>query len=345
MTKNDFYRNARRRGAPLVPGSDKFPLFVKPANGCASQLIDENSVCHDEEELEFALRRINKAMQDARTRRAVATGIADPAAYVKSYNPIGRNSDDIVVQEYVPGKDYTCTVIQMGTCCIALAPFVYRMKDTVTGEQFLTFDLKFDDETRIELLHKNKNPELYERLQKTAIEAFMASGCEGSNMGCDVDLRATPDGTVFAIEVNPQPAAFLPGGTYEDLPIIHSLPGGHAAVINIFIANHMLRHPSQWSVSSKVAAAYDHMAPKYDVLAEKTKFPLAIASLVDELDFSGTTFDLACGTGIFGRALSARKTRARGDKSSRLIGFDISPGMLDICRNTRVYDAVHVDSI
>ncbi|GIJ91740.1 hypothetical protein Asppvi_010712 [Aspergillus pseudoviridinutans] len=76
MTKNDFYKNARRRGAPPVPGTDDFPLFVKPANGCASQLNDDQS-----EELEGALRRINMGLYDARVRRAETMGIEDTKAY------------------------------------------------------------------------------------------------------------------------------------------------------------------------------------------------------------------------------------------------------------------------
>lgn len=161
MTKNDFYENAERRGAPSVPGTDRFPLFVKPANGCASQLIDEKSVCHNQAELQSVLRHINEALYEARIRRAEAMGIEDKKAFAESYNPVGRDSDDIVVQEYIDGQDYTCSVIQMGEACIALTSFVYMMKETAVTEKFLTFELKFDDETRIELLQKKGNPALF----------------------------------------------------------------------------------------------------------------------------------------------------------------------------------------
>jgi SAM-dependent methyltransferase len=342
MTKNDFYKNARRRGAPPVPGIDGFPLFVKPANGCASQLIDDQSVCHNQEELKGALRRINTSLYEARVRRAEAMGIEDTKAYAESYNPVGRDSDDVVVQEYIDGEDYTCTVLQMCDACIALTPFKVVTKETPRTEKFLTFELKFDDETRIELLRKKENPVLFERLQKVAIEAFTVSGCQGSNMGCDVDLRAQPNGDVFAIEVNPQPAAFMPEGPFQDLPIIHSLPGGHPAVINIFIANHLLRNAAQQDVSEKIATTYDGLASKYDtLLGESSEIAAGIRNLTQAYDFDGTVFDLACGTGVFGRML-AESNAARG---SRLLGFDISAQMGDVCWSTGLYEAVHIESM
>ncbi|KAG5973414.1 hypothetical protein E4U58_005147 [Claviceps cyperi] len=43
QTKNNFCETARLHGAPRVPGVERFPLFVKPGFGCASQLTDERS--------------------------------------------------------------------------------------------------------------------------------------------------------------------------------------------------------------------------------------------------------------------------------------------------------------
>lgn len=347
-TKNDFYKTARLHGAPRVPGVDRFPLFVKPANGCASQLIDENSVCHNQEELDVALRHISTSLLEARIRRAHALGIEDPIEYASSYDCLGRDSDDIVVQEYIEGRDYTCSVVEMGQSCIALAPVVYSMKQPANKESFMTFDRKFDEETYIELLQKRENPMLFERLQQVAIEAFMVSDCKGSNMGCDVDLRATPTGEVFAIEVNPQPTAFLPTGAYQDLPIIHSLPGGHPAVINIFIANYMLRHPGQWDHESKIASTYDDFAPNYDTGVEGSAIPASVKRLADRFEFSGTVLDLGCGTGLFGRVLAESKkssSLAASKQKFRLLGCDISSVMLETCRTLGFYDVLYLASM
>ncbi|GAB0136379.1 hypothetical protein EsDP_00004680 [Epichloe bromicola] len=348
-TKNDFYKTARLHGAPLVPGVDRFPLFVKPANGCASQLIDEHSVCHNQEELDLALRRISTSLLEARIRRAHALGIEDPFKYASSCDCLGRDSDDIVVQEYIEGRDYSCSVVKMGQSCIALAPIVYNMKQPANKESFLTFDRKFDEETYTELLQKRDNPMLFGRLQQVAIEAFMVTDCKDSNMGCDVDLRATPTGEVFAIEVNPQPATFLPEGVYQDLPIIHSLPGGHPAVINIFIANYMLHHPGQWDHQSKVASEYDGFAPKYDTAVNGSPMLASAKRLADRFEFSGTVLDLGCGTGFFGRLLADKSKKssslAASKQESRLLGCDISPGMLETCRTSGLYDVLYLASM
>ncbi|QMW39184.1 hypothetical protein G4B11_002464 [Aspergillus flavus] len=340
-TKNDFYKEARKRGAPRVPGTDRFPLFVKPANGCASQMIDERSVCHDEGELREALRRINVELYESRLNRGRSLGVPDFKAYADGFDPVTR-SEDIVVQEYIPGKEYIVSVIELGDSAVALNPCIVKTKGLSANEKFLTFDLKFDSETRFELIEKKDNPALYDRLQTTALEAFKTGMFHGSHMGCDVDLRVRPDGEVFAIEVNPQPAAFLVNCNFQDLPIISSFPGGHQAVINVFIANYMLQN--NHSISSKVAATYDGLASDYDNLQSGTRMPQIVRGIVEKFDFQGNIFDLACGTGIFGRLLSECKPGShRRAHTGSLVGFDISSMMVETCRSTGIYDAVYID--
>jgi trans-aconitate methyltransferase len=340
-TKNDFYEKARRRGAPRVPGIGSFPLFVKPANGCASQMIDEKSVCHDEGELREALRRINARLYESRLNRGRSLGVPEPKDYADNFDPFSR-SDDIVIQEYIPGKEYLVSVIELGDSAVALNPCIVKTKDLSTDKKFLTFDLKFDSETHLEIIHKTDNPILYERLQATALEAFETGMFRGSHMGCDVDLRVRPDGEVFAIEVNPQPAAFLANCNFQDLPIISSFPGGHKAVINVFIANYMLRsNRRNWS---QVAATYDGLASKYDDLQLGTRMTQIVRGIVEKFGFQGTIFDLACGTGVFGRLLSECKPgRHRRTHTGSILGFDISPMMVETCRATGFYDEVHID--
>lgn len=164
-------------------------------------------------------------------------------------------------------------------------------------------------------------------------------------MGCNVDLRVRPDGAVFAIGINPQPAAFIPEGKFQDLPIIHSLPGAHRAVINIFLTNHLLSGKTLGEVASKVSLAYDEMAPSYNKLAEEqTNTVKGMKSIADAFDFNGNVLDLACGTGNFGRVLSAAKSWADSRKTNQLVGFDISPGMLAICKDAGHYDATYHES-
>ncbi|KAJ5217942.1 uncharacterized protein N7498_000041 [Penicillium cinerascens] len=342
-SKNDFYKNACRRGAPPVPGKEKFPLFVKPANGCASQMIDEQSLCHNQIELQTALRRINERLRDSRWRRAKALGKKDPEAYADSYDPDSRLSDDIVVQEYINGRDYLVSVIAMGDSALALQPCVVNTRDAPNRANFLTFDMKFDDQTRFEIICREDNPTLYDRLHEVALEAFETGRFRHSYMGCDVDIRVRPNGEVFAIEVNPQPACFLPDETgFADAPITESLPGGHTAVVNIFIANYFLQNGTlrEWS---KVAGIYDKMAPDYDeIVRTRSQIDDIMRKVTREFDFEGTVVDLACGTGGFGRLLAECQPGGHRHREGQLVGFDLSPGMVECCRTMGFYNEVYV---
>ncbi|KAI9933662.1 hypothetical protein ASPWEDRAFT_174822 [Aspergillus wentii DTO 134E9] len=338
--KKAFHENARRRGAPPVPGTTQFPLVVKPASGRTSQMIDENSVCYNETELNDALRRINSQMYPFRLQRAKALGIMDPQAYIESYDPVGRSSDDIVIQEYIDGEDYVVTVIEMGDSAIALNPCIMKSKGLSRKEKFVTLDLKLDPKTRMKLITRDDDPALFGNLQQAALEAFEAGMFRGSYMGCDVDFRVRPDGQVFVIGANPLPAAFLPGELkHQGLPTIESLPGGHTAVVDIFITNYFLRNGigREWG---KVAANYDDMAQTYDGDGEThSQDAKNFQTIVQQFDFAGTVFDLACGTGFFGRVLAAN----RPEKDYSLTGFDISVEMVAICRKTGLYSEVYID--
>ncbi|KAG6119749.1 hypothetical protein E4U13_007346 [Claviceps humidiphila] len=373
QTKNVFYDAARLHGAPRVPGVERFPLFVKPGFGCSSQLIDERSVCRNQDELESALHRMHEALHEPRMKRATALGIEDPIGYVRSLEAAGRSSEDIVVQEYIEGQDYGCVVVQLGPSCVALTPVAYRVKKPLPQkEQFITFEGKFDEGTYMELLRKEDDATLFENIQQASIEAFAVRSYRKNITGCNVDLRATPDGQVFVIELNPQPAEFVPAGLYEDIPVTHSFPGGLAALIDVYIANYLLRHSEseQNSRRAGIASAYDDLATDYDHLDSSGEFTVkqSLAKLVGQYDFSGTILDLACGTGVVGQILAQSQKYMRctssvptasqssfapptshlngtdgtkeGKEIYRLLGCDISSGMLDVCRDTGFYDSL-----
>jgi SAM-dependent methyltransferase len=344
-TKNDFYKHARQQGAPRVPNTAQFPLFVKPSKGYTSQMIDENSVCHNERELEDAICRIKQRLCISRVQRTDADGLGDSTAYTDLHGPIGWYKDDVVVQEFIDGEEYTVTVIEMGDSAVALNPCIVKSKRLSRKEHFLTFDLRSDPETRNELVRREDNPLLFQRLQHAALEAFEAGMFRGSHMGCDVDLRVNSEKEVFVISVNPEPMAFLQSGKNpRQMPIIESFPGGHLALVNLFIANHFLRSDirREWS---KVAAAYDEVATEYDDQGQSnSQDEVNFRYMVDKYDFQGTVCDLACGTGFFGRILSENRCRtAQG--TGKLVGFDLSPGMADICRKTGLYDQVYISGI
>lgn len=339
-SKLAFYTEARKQGFPPVPGVDKFPLFVKPAFSYASLLIDQHSLCRNETELALAISRLNTGMREARVRRAVGSGHADPEEFVRACEVAGRDSDDIVVQEYIDGQEYSVVVLAMGQIPIPMTPQRARLP---SGKEFLTFDAKFDGESGYELLDEADDPALYRHLQETAVQGFKAGKMATNNMGCDVDLRMGSDGKAVVIEVDPMPVWFLPpGNKFEDTDVKQGLADHQRAAINIFITNHFLQHPDQKRIKelSELETFYDNCSSHYDQTKSSARATQAATTMAEKFSYSGTILDLGCKTGLLGQKLREQQNHTPSAKSSiqRLVGVDMSNKMLDICRQSECYD-------
>ncbi|KAJ5904410.1 hypothetical protein N7504_006793 [Penicillium tannophilum] len=339
-SKLAFYTEARKQGFPPVPGVDKFPLFVKPAFSYASLLIDEHSLCQNETELERTIQHLNKGMREARLRRAVGSGHANPEEFVRACEAAGRDSDDVVVQEYIDGDEYSVVVLAMGEIPIPMAPQKARLPEK---QKFLTFDAKFDGESGYELLDEAANPALYRHLQETAVKGFKAGKMATNNMGCDVDMRIGPDGKAVVIEVDPMPVWFLaPGNKFEDTDVKQGLAGHQRAAVDIFITNHFLRNPDQKRVRelSALETFYDECSSHYDQTKSYANAAQAATTIVETFSYDGTILDLGCKIGLLGQKLRGQQSDMSSAKSSiqRLVGVDMSNKMLDICRQSAYYD-------
>ncbi|KAL4993287.1 hypothetical protein BDV10DRAFT_29564 [Aspergillus recurvatus] len=236
------------------------------------------------------------------------------------------------------GKAYTIAVIELSNeFAIALNPCATELPTQIA--------------TPVE---QHEGPKLLAHLQQEALRTFfkVRIGHESRTGGCTVNFRVR-DGQVMSTSVHSLLRVFL---TKE---LIHGLPGGLPALINILIARETLKSGNSNSRKlPELAAAYNSVAPVYDAdgqlySADETNFQ----AIVDDFDFRGTVLDLACGTGYFGRVLRActqrrhRKpetengTETQTDRGLVIIGSDISPGMVEICRKTGVYNEVHVGRI
>ncbi|KAK6345340.1 hypothetical protein TWF718_007258 [Orbilia javanica] len=377
-TKNDFYEDARRLGYPRVPGpsisndtsAPKYPLFVKPASSCGSMFISPKSRCRNREELVECLARLDQELAPGRAEAALSkTTEARAPTVVVDEIPIPA---DLVVQEYVSGWDHSVVVIEVGDSPIALNPERYIYPSGFKPyEDFLTFEIKFHKETRVELLKYEDDPVLFEKLQEVAIQAWNANRMAGQSWG-NVDIRVPKPGhgEPVALEVNPMPAVFLPPPQdWEDVAVRASFPGGSPALINTLIASHNLRRQARESISKSVGDVYSNLSARYDDMVHSanyqfsTCFDIAIPGI---LKSGGTVLDLGSGTGLFGRALvqksqqetppesesdsgsdSEAQSKVLGSnlKSSRgctVTGIELSKGMAEICQKTGVYDEVHV---
>ncbi|KAE8351971.1 hypothetical protein BDV28DRAFT_9658 [Aspergillus coremiiformis] len=341
-SKFDFFADATRVGSPPIPGTDKFPLFVKPAFDFASKLIDGNSLCRDEAELEATVQSLGVRLRGARLRRATALGLSDPDAYVKQCEAAGRSSDDLVVQEFIDGEEYSVVVLKMGEVPVPLTPLWSRPKKKLPGnEQFLTYELKYDAGSLYELLSEEEHPDLYAYLQRVAVEAFWTSQSHLSNMGCEVDFRVDKNGKAYVIEVDPLPVWFFPPGSrFEDLDVKHDLPGQHRAALNVFITNYFLQNPDdkRRAKHARITEFYDTLGPQYEqATSEGSGAVQCAAHIAASFPHDGMVLDLACRTGVVGRALTSDAGPVQ-----QLIGVDSSTRMLDICReNGRYAELVH----
>jgi ubiquinone/menaquinone biosynthesis C-methylase UbiE/D-alanine-D-alanine ligase-like ATP-grasp enzyme len=331
QSKWDFFAEAKRIGSPLVPGTKKFPLFVKPASAYGSMFIDEHSLCQDEDELEYCIQRLNKAMRSVRVSRAEALGYPDPDGYADAREAEGRNSEDLVVQEFIDGEEYSVVVIAMGESPFPLIPQRAKYKQVSGDGRFLTLDLKFDKESGYELLEESDDSELWKHLQDTAVETFTSHRMYSNYMGCDVDMRLGRDGRAYVIEVDPLPVFFYPiGSQLEDTDVQRGFPGSYKAVVNTYITNYFLKNPGQRG---------DHfieVAKVYDSLAQSPADQAATTDAVSHLAtglIKGTVLDLGCGSGTVGHLLKAHSQNQVTD----MVGVDISEKSLDICRQTNTY--------
>ncbi|KAJ5107696.1 hypothetical protein N7456_004371 [Penicillium angulare] len=315
QSKWDFFAQAKSAGSPLIPGTENFPLFVKPASSYGSMFIDEHSLCRNEEELEQCILRLNKLMRPVRLQRAQALGHLDPEQYANSREQEGQHSTDIVVQEFIAGEEYSVVVIAMGETPVPLIPQRAKYKQVGDSARILTLELKFDAESGYELLNEDDDPALWKHLQDTAIEAFTTKKMYTNYMGCDVDMRIGKDGRAYVIEVDPLPVFFYPTGSQlEDTDVKDGFPGSYRAIVNTYITNYFLKHPGPREArSAELATLFDQMPLK----ARPVQEIIDIAAIAP---YNGTAIDLGCGTGSVGLSL---KTDPR-NQITHLVGVDIS---------------------
>ncbi|KAL4873645.1 hypothetical protein BDV12DRAFT_207484 [Aspergillus spectabilis] len=333
QSKRDFLAAAKCAGSPLVPGSEKYPLFVKPASSYGSMFIDEHSLCRNETELERCITRLNGLMRPVRIDRAMALGLSDPEQYFHDCESAGRDSTDIVVQEFIEGEEFSVVVIAMGESPAPLVPQRAKYKQVSDNHRFLTLDLKFDSESGYELMSEDEDPELYRHLQETAVEAFTTKKMYTNGMGCDVDMRIGRDGRAFVIEVDPLPVFFYPAGSkLEDTDVKEAFPGGYRAVVNTYITNYFLRTPGQRG------SRFTELASLFDGLNTQ---PQPVIDLPRLVPYEGTALDLGCGTGAVGSYLQANTE----NNITHLVGVDISNGMLEICRQNSLYNELVHDQM
>ena len=201
-------------GVPVSPGIlisdlndlDKcnliYPLFIKPVSEGTGQGITEKNLVNSKAELrqmvEYLLERFNQ-----------------PA----------------LVEEYLPGREFTVGVIGSGNDAVAIGGMEIECKDN------LPYSVEFKENYQIFCKYKPLASEFAGECKKVALDVWKAlGGVDGGR----VDLKADRNGRICFIEVNPL-AGLHP--VHSDLPILSNMSGiKYQALIEMIMKSAIKRH-------------------------------------------------------------------------------------------------------
>ena len=155
------------------------PLFVKPLHEGSSKGITDSNLCQDRDQLETQVRFL-----------------------LENYR------QPVIVEEYLPGKEFTCAVLGNGEEATVL-PIVGMNFETLPDGALpiYSFDAKFvwdqpDNPLDIFECPARITNELHASIERVTLDAFRVLGC------CDwarIDVRLDANGTPNVLEVNPLP--------------------------------------------------------------------------------------------------------------------------------------------
>jgi D-alanine-D-alanine ligase len=147
-----------------------------------------------------------------------------------------------LVEEFIEGREFTVLVAEPpepGGAPLTLLPIEVLFPP---GETFKHFDLKWID---YELLSEAPvtDAELNAELRAAAAGMFAALGTTGY---ARVDLRLSHDGTLHALEINPNCAVFYPDGWFGSADLILALdPLGHRGFLQHIIDSALRRRDAR----------------------------------------------------------------------------------------------------
>jgi D-alanine-D-alanine ligase len=208
MDKDLFKAVLRDRGIPVArnvtlrdgdPPEHPFsyPVFVKPARLGSSVGI---SKVHDEDELETAV--------------ALAR----------------RHDDKVLIEEFLDGIEVECGVLGNRD------PVASQVGEIVAHAEWYDYSAKYEEGGMDLIVPARIPPEARERVRSLAVEAFVATECEGM---ARIDLFVRPDGEVVVNEINTIPG-FTATSVYAKLFEASGIP--YAELLDRLIELALERH-------------------------------------------------------------------------------------------------------
>jgi len=185
---------------PAIPRGMRFPMLVKPSRQDASLGINSNSVCHDAGALEKQIRYIHDVYEQ-----------------------------EALVEEYLDGREFNVSVIgdhDPEVLAISEIDFGGLPEDE---PKIVSYRAKWDEESPLYSSTKpicpaNLTKRLENRIKDIALRSYRCIGCRDY---ARVDMRTDARGSLYVLEVNPNPdispkagfarAARAAGYTYAEM--------------------------------------------------------------------------------------------------------------------------------
>lgn len=201
-------------GVPVSPGmliSDprdvelcnlEFPLFIKPVSEGTGKGITEKNLIKSKAELKEMVEYL-----------------------------LSRFNQPTLVEEYLPGREFTIGVIGSGNEAVAIGGMEIECKDN------LPYSVEFKENYQIFCKYIPMAAEFTEECKRVALDVWKALG--GVDAG-RVDVKADRNGRMCFMEVNPL-AGLHP--VHSDLPILSKMIGiNYQTLIEMIIRSALKRH-------------------------------------------------------------------------------------------------------
>jgi D-alanine-D-alanine ligase-like ATP-grasp enzyme len=285
----------------------KYPLIIKPENGCGSLYMTDKSVCYNEKELKEQLKILMEKVDR-----------------------------DILIEEFIIGKEFSIMVIENKNDVIAMEPIVYNFpENTSPTQQFLHFENKFEavDNGEIEYKIYDENKELINKIKEVGCNSYKSLNVTGSGYA-RIDMRIDDNNNVYVLEINHTPAFFcqIDNEFGDDYIIQKCFKNGHIGLVDHLIATKI----DQIEEGIIIKNTYDNLSEKYNEFFNKSNFPFLLENISKIYDFNGNVLDLGCGTGMFGDII------LKHNNNINLTGIDASPKMSE---KAKKYKKIHIGLI
>jgi D-alanine-D-alanine ligase len=161
--KSILLRKGEQYISTEIADSLGFPCFVKPNDGGSS----------------FGITKV-------KTLDAISTAIE------RAF----EEGDEVVIESFIAGREFTCGLYKVGTQIIPLPP-----TEIFSENDFFDYEAKYQGKSK-EVTPANLTAEQTKQMQDIAVKAFNKIGLRSI---ARVDFMLHPDGTFYVIEVNTNP--------------------------------------------------------------------------------------------------------------------------------------------